>query len=124
MELIEEHLYKTPDGRKYVAGYLPGKGWGLRPNPTTVANLISCADYAARVRAAAAVVSDILWVEEATGQLRRLILCPRRSARYSASSPARRTLRHSRRRARSPPAGPSRISSTTARGRHDPVRGT
>jgi hypothetical protein len=48
----------------------------LRPYPTTVANLSLCADYAARVRAAAAVVADILWVEEGTGQLRRLILCP------------------------------------------------
>jgi hypothetical protein len=76
VELIEDHLYETPDARKFIAGYLPGKGWGLRPYPTTVANLISCADYAARVRAAAAVVATILWVEEATGQLRRLILCP------------------------------------------------
>jgi hypothetical protein len=76
MELIEDHLYEAPDGRKYIAGYLKGKGWGLRPYPTTGAHLSSCADYAARVRAAAAVVADILFVDEATGRLRRLILCP------------------------------------------------
>jgi hypothetical protein len=76
MELIEGDLYETPDGRRYVAGYLPGKGWGLRPHPTIVANLTSCSDYAARVRAVAAVAATVLFVEEATGQLRRLILCP------------------------------------------------
>jgi hypothetical protein len=76
MELVEGDLYEAPDGSKYIAGYLPGKGWGLRPHPTTEADLSACADYAARVRAAAAVVATILWVEEGTGQLRRLILCP------------------------------------------------
>jgi hypothetical protein len=75
VDLIENHMFETPDGRRYVAGYLKGD-WGLRPHPTTTADLGSCADYAARVRAACALVSDILWVEEGTGQLRRLILCP------------------------------------------------
>src|SRR5262245_5932215 len=75
MEFIEDHLYETPDGRRYVAGHFKGREWGLRPHPTTKADLSSCADYAARVRAACALLSDILFVEETTGQLRRLILC-------------------------------------------------
>jgi hypothetical protein len=74
--LIEDHLYATPDGSKYIAGYLPGKGWGLRPHPTTEVDLSACADYAARVRAVCAVAATVLFVEEATGRLRRLILCP------------------------------------------------
>jgi len=76
MELVEGGLYETPDGRRYVAGFLEGKGWGLRPYPTTRARLSSCADYAGRARAAVALLADILVVEEATGRPRRLILCP------------------------------------------------
>src|SRR5262245_16259739 len=75
-ELIEDHVYETPDGRQYVAAYLDGKGWGLRPFPTTRAPVGSCADFAGRVRAAAALLADILLVDGGIGQLCRLLVCP------------------------------------------------
>jgi hypothetical protein len=73
-ELHEEHVYETPDGRRYLAGTRPGLGWGLRPYPTIAADIAPPGDYEARLRAAAALLSTILWVEEGTGALRRFVL--------------------------------------------------
>src|SRR5262245_32663152 len=76
MELVEGDLYETPDGRRYVAGYLPGKGWGLRPYPPTRAPAGSCTDFAGRVRAAAGLLAELLFLEPDTGRLLRLSVCP------------------------------------------------
>ena len=50
MHLQEEHVYETPDVRRYLAGTRPGWGWGLRPYPTVPVEVGPPGDFAVRAR--------------------------------------------------------------------------